>query len=207
MIVAAVPVKQVERAKSRLAPSLGPAERRALVLAMLDRTVHVLRASGRIDRIALVTRLPELAARVGAVWLGDAGSLNASLQGATRWADAAGAEGLLIMPIDLPLVEPDDITALIDAVRERPGVGLNATADGGTGALYLTPPAIIDPRFGENSAERHRGAARNTDVPLFELERPGLARDLDVPRDLAELRHYLPDLCLLPPHEDNSPAP
>ena len=60
-MLAIVPVKGLDGAKSRLAPALAPDERAQLVVDMLDRVLAACDASTAITRTLLVTPEPELA--------------------------------------------------------------------------------------------------------------------------------------------------
>src|SRR5437868_4520967 len=98
MIVAAIPVKRLSQAKSRLASRLSDVERSTLVLTLLQQTIAALRESGGMGRIAVATAEPELGERLGVESLPDRGGLNSTLLGAARWARRAGAGSLLIVP-------------------------------------------------------------------------------------------------------------
>lgn len=63
------------------------------------------------------------------------------------------------------------------------------SADGGTSALLLVPPAVIAPCFGPDSFDRHRAAAAAAAVAFEQCELPLLAWDVDRPEDLTRLLH------------------
>jgi 2-phospho-L-lactate guanylyltransferase len=184
MIVAVIPIKGLPVGKSRLSPYLPAHERKVLVMKLAGRTVAAVRESGMVETVAVVTPDPATAAVLGTEFLPDAGDLNSSLQSAAVWAGERGAAGLLILPCDLPLVTTADVQAV---VSEGAGVTIAPTHDGGTGALCLSPPQSIPPRFGEGSFARHVLSARERGVPVHEVHRPGLRYDLDTVEDL---RHF-----------------
>jgi 2-phospho-L-lactate guanylyltransferase (CobY/MobA/RfbA family) len=62
-----------------------------------------------------------------------------------------------------------------------------ADARGGTNALLVTPPNLIDPKFGETSLEAHLRAAAQADATVQLVHDPALAFDLDTPDDLERL--------------------
>lgn len=185
MILAAVPVKRLADAKGRLATSLDADERTHLMLWMLANVVDALRTSQRIDRIALVTVEHELCGRYAVEHIGDAGDLNSSLLDAVAWAREA--DGLLVLPADLPLLGSDDVRIITDA----PGSAIARTHDGGTGALLLRPPQAIEPTFGVDSFQRHVALAAAARVSLSVISTPGLTIDLDTPQDLAVLDRFI----------------
>jgi len=60
-VLAVVPVKGLESAKSRLAPALSPAARADLVVRMLDRVLAACDEAASVDETLVVTPHPELA--------------------------------------------------------------------------------------------------------------------------------------------------
>src|SRR5947209_5896453 len=160
MIVAAVPVKRLRDAKSRLAGCLSAEEREELVVQLVARTVRVLRSARSVARIALVTDERELASNLGVETVPDGASLNQALEGAAGWARRLGATGLLIMPADLPLLEVTDIDAVVTARPRGHGIVVARMQDGGTSALLLAPPWAVPPRFGPGSGAAHLALGR-----------------------------------------------
>lgn len=188
MIAAVVPAKRLLEAKSRLSPHLPPEERAGLMCALLQRTITALQESGVVDFLALATAEAGLAGQLGAAWLPDQGSLNASLRHAAGWASDSGAAALLIVPGDLPLITSSAVRTFIAAAGTGRGIALTSTQDGGTGALLLTPPTVISPAFGAASFARHCRIAADRDVPAQVLRSPALSFDLDTIEDLHAVR-------------------
>ena len=62
-----------------------------------------------------------------------------------------------------------------------------ADARGGTNALLLAPPQVIDPHFGSASFEAHLRAAAEADASVQIVDDPLLGFDLDTPDDLERL--------------------
>ena len=111
--VAVVPVKSLSQAKSRLANILSPEERALLVLDMLSHVLGTFRSSPEIDEVAVIspqpsefhlpsTIVPIVQAREG---------LNDLLEQGREWAIERGADALLVLFADLPLISPGDISA------------------------------------------------------------------------------------------------
>jgi 2-phospho-L-lactate guanylyltransferase len=177
-------VKRLAEAKSRLAPRLAPDERADLALDLLRRVVDALRSARPIERIALVTPEPELGRRFGVETIADRGGLNPSLVAGVRWAE--GADGLLILPADLPLIRSEHVEELLEQ-RRAADVVIAPTHDGGTGALLLQPPAVLPPAFGPNSYRRHLDLAGERGLLVQTFKSEGFAFDLDTPQDLKRL--------------------
>lgn len=185
-----VPVKPFDEAKSRLATVLPEAERAALSRYLLTRTITLASDTGLFARVLVVSRdcaALDLAKILGALpLLEEEADLNLALMQATRHAETALADAILVLPADLPLLTARDLTDLCTAGREG-DVVLAPSRDGGTNALLIHLPAPFAFAFGENSfsAHRHRAVAAGREVKILHSET--LALDLDWPDDLALL--------------------
>ena len=114
MTIAVVPVKDLVRAKQRLAERLGPNERRTLVLLMLEDVLQALRRSPGVSGIVVVTRggeVAERAARFGAEVLEEPANdgYTSAVSRAARELTRRGAPAMLSIPGDVPGVVPDEI--------------------------------------------------------------------------------------------------
>ncbi|MEI6203652.1 MAG: DUF2064 domain-containing protein, partial [Enhydrobacter sp.] len=116
------------------------------------------------------------------------GDLNADVTEAARLVEREGASHLLLVMADLPYLAADDIAALIEAGRDN-AVVIAEAKDGGTNAMLLTPPTVLEFAFATHrpSATFHAESARRAGIEPVILRRPGLARDIDTPADLAAL--------------------
>ena len=182
-----IAVKHLAAAKTRLAPVFSAAERRQLVLAMLWDTVAAAATIAAV-RIVVVTPDREAAAaarRLGAAALADPtppghpDPLNSALAAgaALLWPDVAD---LVALQGDLPALRGEELQQVLAVaaghrrsfVADRHRAGTSALLAFGTG---------LDPRFGTDSAARHR------DSGAVELagDWPGLRCDIDTPDDLA----------------------
>jgi 2-phospho-L-lactate guanylyltransferase len=189
---AVVPVKDLERAKRRLAGALDPAARRGLSLAMLADVLDALDATPGLDGAAVVSRDADVAAlarRRGLRVIPETGAgLNAAVAQAANVLSAEGCARLLVMPADLPLAAPEEIAQILAALPEAPGLALVPDRHGvGTNALACAPPDAVAPSFGAGSFARHLEAARDAGIPATVLRLPGLGLDIDTPEDLRAL--------------------
>jgi 2-phospho-L-lactate guanylyltransferase len=190
-IVAIVPVGVLDNAKSRLGGTLDAEERRDLVDTMLGRTVRAALATPALAETLVISpdrEALEQAASLGARTMRQKGQgLNAGLREARDDAVAGGADAIVILPIDLPLVSPDALSQLLaplGVVGERPLVVLAPDRHGrGTNGLVVAPPDAIEPSFGGDSRAAHEACARVTGARYVELDGP-LRLDLDTPDDL-----------------------
>ncbi|WP_414635513.1 2-phospho-L-lactate guanylyltransferase [Actinophytocola sp.] len=179
-----VPVKRLDRAKSRLRGVLpGHVE---LVLALLADTVTAAGSTPGVRRVLVVCedeRVPPALRGTAAECVDERGlpGLNAALRfGADRLraADPGGVVGAL--QADLPALRPADLAA---ALAEAAGRRMFCADRAGTGSTLLlsAPGGPLDPRFGAGSAAAHaESGALPVTAPV-----PSLRADVDTPDDLA----------------------
>lgn len=111
--------------------------------------------------------------------------LNRALDRARSVAMQHGADAILILPADLPCVQPQDLLDLHAAARAGAQMVIVPSRDGGTNALLLHPPTNLQFAFGRKSFQRHRRQAEAANVPYRIVHSTRLAFDLDQPQDLA----------------------
>jgi 2-phospho-L-lactate guanylyltransferase len=185
-----IPVRALEGTKTRLGQAIDAEERRDLVTSLLERTIAAARDATRVDSVVVVSPDEEtlaLAVAAGAWALPQRGAgLDDAVLRARDLALRKGARALLVLPGDLPFVDGPAIDALVAAADpdDGPLVVLVPDRHGrGTNALYLRPPGVIDPAFGEGSRDAHARRARAAGARYVELGGP-MAIDLDTPDDL-----------------------
>jgi 2-phospho-L-lactate guanylyltransferase len=190
-IWAVVPVKDTALAKQRLAAAVPPPLRQALMLAMLEDVLAALAEAPGLAGRLLVTADPaatRLAARYGAVCMTEGapdGHTGAVAAAAQRLA-TEGADGMLTLPGDIPLVTAEEIGRLLAAHRPSPSFTIAPSRDEqGSNAVLVSPPEAVPLRFGENSFFPHLAAAEARGIRPSVLHLPGIALDIDNPADLA----------------------
>ena len=187
---AIIPVKSLREGKGRLSAILDEAERNALNVELLDHMLAVTTAFPGAAQTIVVSPdrdVLDRAEAAGAQALLDVvGDLNGALDLAARHAADQGADGILIVPVDLPRSKPGDLLALASSpdgvaiVPDRRGVGTNA--------LCVAPPTALAFRFGDNSFLAHLAAAREAGLSTEIDTLPNLAFDIDTPDDYREWR-------------------
>ena len=196
-IWAIVPVKSFKRAKTRLSPVLSPEQRQDISRNFLTHTLEILKQVPEIQRTLVISRDPavlRLARKHQAytVTESDRTELNAALTRATDAAAQLGAHAVLVMPSDMPLLDPDDIRKLIAASSEPECVTIAPDwRNYGTNALFMRQPGIIPYVFGPESFEHHMALARDRGAHVEICRFPGLGLDIDLPEDLAKYRQQL----------------
>ena len=187
-----IAAKQLEFAKTRLAPVLPPGERRALAEAMFRDVLAASIGAAAADRVAVVTSDPGLLATArsaGALTIDEEfpRGLNAAVALATSALIARGARTVCTVLSDIPLVAAEDINAVFAAMPPEGGVVLVPSRDfSGTNIICRSPAGAVPTRFGRMSLVRHLDDCRRSGVAakVLRLARPAL--DLDVIADLAE---------------------
>jgi 2-phospho-L-lactate/phosphoenolpyruvate guanylyltransferase len=190
--LAILPIKSFENAKRRLSEALEPTPRRALVEAMFSDVLVALRRTEGVGEVVVVSSdrdAQEIAGGYGAGILDDeqlGHSEAASLAIAT--AIESGAERVLLVPGDCPLLDPTELDELLARPPEPPSVLIVPDRHGtGTNALVLTPPDALTPAFGEDSCQRHVANARLAGTAPEVIPVPSLGLDIDTPEDLTDL--------------------
>ncbi len=191
---AIVPVKPLRWGKSRLSGVLSEEERTQLNFFLLSHTLSILTMVPKIDHVLVVSRDPAalaLAREHGAKTVQEDGHphLNTALRRATAIAQAYSTAGVLILPADLPLLQPSDVEGLIKLAHTPPVVVISPdNRKDGTNALLVSPAGVIDYAFGPGSFQRHCNRATKFSIRLEIYENPIIGLDLDLPEDLEKLR-------------------
>jgi 2-phospho-L-lactate guanylyltransferase len=204
--LAILPVKRFDAAKQRLADVLGAGSRQALAQAMFRDVLCSLRRVPRLDAIVVVTRDPvaeaaALSHRIPVLSDAGAGQTPAASVG-LRHATALDARRALLVPGDVPLIDPGEVGEWLEACRRDP-LDLHIVPDRhgeGTNALLIDPPGAFEPAFGEGSLERHSDRARAAGLTFQVDTVPSLLGDVDTPEDLAALWSALDERRGLAPH-------
>ncbi|WP_145908142.1 2-phospho-L-lactate guanylyltransferase [Kitasatospora viridis] len=183
-----LPVKQLQRAKTRLAPFAG-AHRPRLALAFALDTVSAALDCPAVARVLVVcqdARAGAALASLGALVLADepGGGLNDALSHGAAHARRLHPDApLAVLSADLPALRPAELARVLGAV---PAAGRAFLADApgiGTTLLACSPGRPLAPAFGGASRQRH-AAGGATELALPDV--PSVRRDVDTADDLAE---------------------
>ena len=186
-----IAVKRLTAAKTRLAPVFSARTRETVVLAMLVDTVTAAAAVASVGSITVIT--PDDDAGAAAVGLGahvladptpqgHDDPLNHAIAAAER-SVAQSFANVVALQGDLPALQTQELAEAIVAARQHRRSFVADRLGTGTAALCAFGTAL-DPRFGPDSAARHR---RSGAIELTGAW-PGLRCDVDTPGDLAAAR-------------------
>ncbi|HEV2580699.1 MAG TPA: 2-phospho-L-lactate guanylyltransferase, partial [Ktedonobacteraceae bacterium] len=167
-----------------------------LVLDMLAHVLSILHSCERFERISVVSsdwRALSFAEQRGAMpVLEQQRGHNPALRAAAQRELDDGAQALLTISADLPLLDRCDILSMI-ALAEQFDVVLAPSHEGtGTNALLTKPPLVIPYLFGENSSARHLEAARTRHINSTLYQSSTLAFDVDTIEDVQQLERVRP---------------
>jgi len=180
-------------AKGRCAPVLDLQGREALTAAMLGDMLEAVSGAAGVSGAWVVTptaELAELAASFGATPIlePEALGLGEAFTTARRTiADRDPNAMTVLLPGDLPRLDPVELAAVVASWRPGEAVLAPAKADGGTGAILIDAVTPFSFAYGPGSLQRHVASARAAGLSPRLIETPGLAFDLDQPADIASL--------------------
>jgi 2-phospho-L-lactate/phosphoenolpyruvate guanylyltransferase len=187
---AIIPVKPLNRSKTRLAPVLSPEERQKLAETMFRHVLETVRMTHNILGTLVISRDSRalaIARDYGARTVQESGApeLNGALTRATQVLVRWHVRAILVLPADLPLIAPDDLASMVRMGDADRSVVLATDQHGdGTNAMFMRPPGLIPYAYGIGSFERHYQMAveAGADVQVYRSDRMML--DVDLPSDL-----------------------
>ena len=173
--------------KSRLAPVLSAAERRAFARAMLGDVVEAVRNAGHDPELLLPAPIDftDADTTVGV----DGVSTTVDDRALTPAVDAVvdrlgeGVAEVGVVMADLPLATPTALRRLTAVGGE---VGIAPGRGGGTNALVVRDPSFSVDYHGASYRD-HREAAATAGLSVGVVDSMRLAADVDEPADLAEV--------------------
>ena len=185
-------IKDFHSAKQRLSPALDPAARAALARRNAALALEAAAVGPHVLAVAGSPEAADMARREGVEVLLEAvpGGQNGASRSGIEQILRNGAEAVLLMSSDLPLVTPAAVRDLLEhaaTLGERAVLAAPAVGRGGTNALYLRPPDVIGLHFGDDSLGKFERDAAGRGVAFALHESEELALDLDEPEDLRSL--------------------
>ena len=187
-----VPVKNLSKAKQRLASVLDQVDRTALAQAMLLDVLSTVSAWEARPDVAVVTSdsfAINLAHDFHFEVIPDPSNQSETnaIEMATHICEGCGVDSTLVIPGDIPLIQVSELEQIAQAAP-REGTLLAPGADGrGTNAAFRRPAGLFPLKFGSDSFKPHLAAAHATGKPCVVLSLPGIGLDIDNPADLRNL--------------------
>lgn len=184
---ALIPVKRFSHAKTRLGEVLEANERAALAQTMLRDVLQNLRATPAIDGIAVISADPAAFALAktfdaAIIFDPDESGVNAAVHAGLA-AFLPYNRRVVVVPADIPFARPKDFELVVELLDLTPVVLVPALYDGGTNALAMSSPDLIQPQFGPESFLAHRKVCRDRSLACSVLMSDGIGKDIDYPLD------------------------
>lgn len=189
-VFAIIPVKNLDKAKSRLSLFLPVSERKEFCLKMLEDVLSVVNSVRNINQTVVVSNDPEVlnaAERFKVEYVKELESgLNQAVSQAIDWCCKRGAASVFVLPIDIPLVVPGDLEGML-ALKDKASIVISPSKRGeGTNALLLTPPDVIRTFYGSQSFQRHLDEASEGGISFSCYRSDRIALDIDTVEDLID---------------------
>ena len=188
---AIVPIKRFDSAKSRLGTLLNKHERIQLSTLLLRRTVHILESSTSVKKIVLVSsdaNAEKIAQICGVTFLKEKiqRGVNSAVDMADKFCAAAGADATIVLPVDLPLVLPEDIDIVCNAAltESRCIILCPSYKFDGSNILLRKPCNIIRTSYDANSYLTHVSEGIRTNIKTSVLFIGRLMIDIDTIQDI-----------------------
>lgn len=187
-----LPVKNLSRAKQRLAAILDQPARTELAQAMLLDVLETVADCAHHSEVGIVTSDPfalQLAHQFHFNVIPDNANRGETdaIEIATCFCESHGIDCTLVIPGDIPLIQGWELERVIASAPTEGSVLVPAADGRGTNALFRRPAGLFPARFGNDSFKPHHAAAQATGKPCIVLPLPGIAIDVDNPEDLRTL--------------------
>ena len=188
-----LPVKDLHNAKKRLTGVLTPEERFALAASMLADTMRAVRGVRCAEKVFIVTNYePAMQLAEENRWeiLREEQQISEShsVDTASKLCEEKGVTGLLRLPLDLPLIQSNDIDELLTVECPSPALVIVPSRDGtGTNAMLRTPPTLFPSHFGNGSFAKHLAEAESVQAQVIVRRNSRLEMDVDDEADLRAL--------------------
>lgn len=185
---AIVPVKTFSRAKTRL--SLLPDKKERVCKIMLESVLGSLARSDLVEKTVIVSK-DEVALGIGKkfgaveIFDGEELGVNHAVKLADDFLQKEGFDATVVFPQDIPLIQTEDIGALLDfRTQGRCVLVVPSRKFDGTNALFRTPVGVMETHYDEDSYKIHLNTAekRNASSALVLIRR--LMIDVDDQSDL-----------------------
>lgn len=182
-----IPVKQYHTAKTRL--DISDEKRAELCHVMLHETLLTLNRSPYVHEIVVVTgeaRAKNLSETMGAVVLhDDDAGVNHAVHTADVYLSRKQAAISLVIPLDMPLMEPSDISFLLKFFTPPTCVlVVPSIRHDGTNALLRCPPDVMSTSYDDDSYRNHMDMARRAVTNYGLVHIPRMMHDVDTMSDL-----------------------
>lgn len=184
-------MKTFANGKKRLASLLTVDERIRLSEAMLYDVLDAVSNCRSISKTILVSkdeRILSIAKEFGTTIVKEEEELGVNAAVALTNDVCRDSDASVVIPQDLPLVQPSDLDAFCSSAKNENCVIITPSHRyDGTNALLRKPPNIMNTHYDEDSYEIHLKKARENNIPAKIIMNRRLMLDLDEPSDIAHI--------------------
>ena len=191
---ALIPINSFNASMSRLSSLLNQEERIELTKILAIQTLNILNKIEAIDKIIVMTHETEWIEslsieKITTIDDFDVPVLKKKIEKASNWMEKQKAKRIIYLSIDLPLINLTDVETFINSHKKGMTI-VEADKDGGTNALILDMPRMIDFQFGENSFKKHIQSAENANITIKVFKNRALSSDLDDENDFKKFKMH-----------------
>ena len=191
---ALIPINSFNASMSRLSSLLNQEERIELTKVLAIQTLNILNKIEAIDKIIVMTHETEWIEslsieKITTIDDFDVPVLKKKIEKASNWMEKQKAKRIIYLSIDLPLINLTDVETFINSHKKGMTI-VEADKDGGTNALILDMPRMIDFQFGENSFKKHIQSAANANITINVFKNRALSSDLDDENDFKKFKMH-----------------
>ena len=191
---ALIPINSFNASMSRLSSLLNQEERIELTKVLAIQTLNILNKIEAIDKIIVMTHETEWIEslsieKITTIDDFDVPVLKKKIEKASNWMEKQKAKRIIYLSIDLPLINLTDVETFINSHKKGMTI-VEADKDGGTNALILDMPRMIDFQFGENSFKKHIQSAENANITINVFKNRALSSDLDDENDFKKFKMH-----------------
>lgn len=193
-----LPVKSFQRGKQRLAPALNHHERVHLNKYFFYHMLSIAKIYPGLKRTAVVSDADdtiEAGKSYGAHTIRCARpGLNQALTEGRLALANSGATSIIILPVDLPLAQVEDLIDISSFGAKHSVVIAPDKKGTGTNALFLDRNVPLKFRFGLNSFCLHKLESARCGRRPYSFISDRISWDIDEPADLAAIKMVVPDV-------------
>jgi len=191
---ALIPINSFNASMSRLSSLLNQEERIELTKILAIQTLNILNKIEAIDKIIVMTHETEWIEslsieKITTIDDFDVPVLKKKIEKASNWMEKQKAKRIIYLSIDLPFINLTDVETFINSHKKGMTI-VEADKDGGTNALILDMPRMINFQFGENSFKKHIQSAENANITIKVFKNRALSSDLDDENDFKKFKMH-----------------
>ncbi len=186
VVFALIPVKEPGESKTRLSPYLGREERSGLVKAMLSDVLNAL--DGLVVPLIITSADIEVE---GCHILKEEKSqgLTRAVEEGKKYALEHGAEAIIFIPADTPLISKRNIEDIISLGRKYMLI-ISPARKGGVGIIYKRPPDLLSEHFSSTTFPDIINIAERRGLKCYIYDSFYVSLDIDKKEDVIEFFHH-----------------